>query len=625
MLLAGAEPARLAWIGEALAGQPGYTVTTATSAGEVLAAVNGGAVDVVILGRSLRDQRPAELLAHLASSGEPGGDDDGDEAGLTTASQGASERGRRVVVLATDPALGADERLFFVIEPSLSGDDLRALLASARARRDRAEAEAASAPTSPEHATRVERVLEIARQLATQRDLEGAAELAVRAVLALVDADRAYCLFYDHDSGALWAESPDHECDGHAGASLAGFAARTAQAVHAPRADADPRWRRELDDHVGKGSEHILVQPMLGTDAQVHAVLIAVRIGDHPDFTAKEREELALLAQHAAPMLDLLARQVEAHAAIEAATPESPFRQEALEAYTSWQRPGDVVRVSPRWVDRVYALLVSACVAAFVYAAVGTVNEYSSGLAVVRMAGRAEITASVAGTIASVLVVPGQRVRAGQVLVELYDDDAAAEYRRIEEEFEAQLRNLLRSPGDPGVRQAVGSLRAQKERAASRVEERLIRAPAAGTISDVRIRPGQALSPGELVMSLLGDDADLSVIALLPGGDRPLLRPGMPMRLELNGYRYAYQDVTVSAVADEVIGPAEAARFLGARIADSLQLTGPVVLVRARLPRATFVVDDIEYGYHDGMQGRAEVRVRARTILETLIPALERL
>jgi len=47
--------------------------------------------------------------------------------------------------------------------------------------------------------------------------------------------------------------------------------------------------------------------------------------------------------------------------------------------------------------------------------------------------------------------------------------------------------------------------------------------------------------------------------------------------------------------------------------------------VGARLPSTTFTTDDGVFNYHDGMQGIAEVRVRDRTILEHLFPALRRL
>ena len=48
-------------------------------------------------------------------------------------------------------------------------------------------------------------------------------------------------------------------------------------------------------------------------------------------------------------------------------------------------------------------------------------------------------------------------------------------------------------------------------------------------------------------------------------------------------------------------------------------------LVGARLPSETFESRHARYHWHDGMRGRAEVRVKTTTMLEALIPALEEL
>jgi len=48
------------------------------------------------------------------------------------------------------------------------------------------------------------------------------------------------------------------------------------------------------------------------------------------------------------------------------------------------------------------------------------------------------------------------------------------------------------------------------------------------------------------------------------------------MRLELTGYRYAYRDVAIQSVGDEIVGPAEVRQYLGQEIADAVHyLAGP--------------------------------------------------
>ncbi|RPH56284.1 HlyD family efflux transporter periplasmic adaptor subunit [bacterium] len=275
-----------------------------------------------------------------------------------------------------------------------------------------------------------------------------------------------------------------------------------------------------------------------------------------------------------------------------------------------------------RWT---YRLLLGVVVAGLVFSLVFKVREYASGPAVVRLGGRTDLTATTDGTVSEVAVQPGQRVESGRLLVRFYGAREAAELERIERELEMQLIARLRNPADTGAERALLSLRAERELAQARLAERELRAPRAGVVSDLRVRPGQRIAPGQVLLSLAGEGSDPTVLALLPGEYRPLIRPGMQLRLELQGYQYMYQRLEVESVSNEVIGPAEARRYLGEEIADAVPLDGPVVLVTARLPSSTFEVEGKVRRYHDGMWGQGEVRVRAERILVALVPALRAL
>jgi hypothetical protein len=78
-------------------------------------------------------------------------------------------------------------------------------------------------------------------------------------------------------------------------------------------------------------------------------------------------------------------------------------------------------------------------------------------------------------------------------------------------------------------------------------------------------------------------------------------------------------------VGDEVVGPNEVRRYLGPEIGDAVQVDGPVVLLKARLPSPTFVAEGRTYRFHNGMHGTAEVEVRAEKILLALVPGLKAL
>jgi multidrug efflux pump subunit AcrA (membrane-fusion protein) len=303
----------------------------------------------------------------------------------------------------------------------------------------------------------------------------------------------------------------------------------------------------------------------------------------------------------------------------------SPFRQEAIDYHAGDRRDGALLRLSPRWTRWSYWLLLATLVAAAAYGAVGHVHEYASGPAVIRVEGRLDLTAKSDGTVATVSVQPGQRVAEGQPLVQFFMEQEHAERERLQKEFDLQLLKLLRDPSDESARQSLSSLRAQRELASTRLEQRLVRAPRAGIVSDVRIRPGQHLGVGELILTIVGDDARLSMVALLPGRYRPMLKPGLPLRFELVGYRYEYRELRIESIGDEVIGPNEAKRYLGPGLADSVVIDGPVVLVRANLPAARFFSDGESYQYFDGLHARAEARVRSESIVLTILPALKAL
>jgi membrane fusion protein (multidrug efflux system) len=189
-------------------------------------------------------------------------------------------------------------------------------------------------------------------------------------------------------------------------------------------------------------------------------------------------------------------------------------------------------------------------------------------------------------------------------------------------EFDGTLLKLLRDPNDQAARSALTSLRAQKELAGARVAQRSVRAPHAGIVSDLRIRRGQLLQAGDLVLSLNGQGTRFYVVAFLPGQFRPLVHPGMPLRVRLSGFPRAAEVTTIDSVGDEVVGPAEARRYLGPDVADALTLNGPVVLVKGTLAGTSFASDGKRFNFYDGLTGNAEARVRSQRVLAVLVPGL---
>ncbi len=307
-------------------------------------------------------------------------------------------------------------------------------------------------------------------------------------------------------------------------------------------------------------------------------------------------------------------------------TGQAIFREQAVQTHrlgASSGRPLHIVSTWTRWAVRVTLLLLFA---SLVFATTARMGEYAEGVAVVRREGRVVVTSSVSGTVQRIAVHTGQVVAAGEVLVQLDDAGQQAERSRVEQEYQQRLVELLRAPADDAKRERLATLKAQLELAQARERERQITATVPGVVSDVRVRPGQSVAPGDAAVAVEQDSARVVVIGLFPGHYRPLLSAAeSSLFLELEGYPDSRRRVVLRSVADEVVGPAEAMRFLGREREGAVELTGPVVVVETELPSDTFLADGAEYRVYDGMQGVLEARLRSETLLEVLIPALKRL
>jgi membrane fusion protein (multidrug efflux system) len=302
-----------------------------------------------------------------------------------------------------------------------------------------------------------------------------------------------------------------------------------------------------------------------------------------------------------------------------------PFRREAMESHIQGGRRGELLRISPAWVDWMYWLLVATALLGLVVATVAPLSEYAEGPAIVVSQGARDVFALAPGSVDTVDAQAGSWVKAGDPLVTLGRSSERGDLQQLEREWELQLLKVLRDPVDAPAREALATLQAQKERASTRVAERTVRAPQAGLVSEIWVKPGQQLQPGDRVASLVAEGVALTLLAALPGHAITEIRPGLALRLTLEGFGNDHQDLTVSAVSAEAVGPYEFKRYLGPERADSVSLRGSIALVRAALPVQGFQAATGQRRYAPGLQGVARVRLRTESALRQLIPMLKQM
>ena len=265
------------------------------------------------------------------------------------------------------------------------------------------------------------------------------------------------------------------------------------------------------------------------------------------------------------------------------------FRSEAIAHREAGYSPGELVRMSPEWGTRGYLLVAASCVIALFITVVGRVPEYASGPALVQLVDRTDVSVPIEGTLSKISVQPGQKVSAGDVLVHFYGTPEQRERLRLTE---------------------------------ADVTERVVKAPMAGVVSDVRIRPGQFMVPGQTLLSIVPTGAKFSVLAMIPGQYRPLLRRGSKLRLELATARFSYLDLTVQSIGEQVVGRAETRRFLGQELSDSVSLPESIVIVSAQLPSSTFTLEGRLVNFYSGLPGTAYIPVRDERIIFVIMPIL---
>jgi multidrug efflux pump subunit AcrA (membrane-fusion protein) len=305
-----------------------------------------------------------------------------------------------------------------------------------------------------------------------------------------------------------------------------------------------------------------------------------------------------------------------------AAAPRPLFRDEAIAHQRARGLHAEVLQVDSGATRVGFPLSCAAVIALIVFLALGRVNEYASGPAFIQLEGRTALTASLMGLVTEVEVKPGDRVEAGDVLVRFHASAEDAELLAASEEFENQLTKLLLRPADPTTREALVSLRTRSKLAQQQAEQRTLRAPHGGFVGDVRVRESQLVEPGMRVLDLQDSSATATLIALLPGRYRPLLHAGDRLRFEVDGFRQRAHEFTVSRVGDQILGPSEAARYLGRDLGDAFAIGGPVVVVEAALPSTSFEADGQRYEFAGGMFGQAEAVVRVEPVAYAFVPGL---
>jgi HD-GYP domain-containing protein (c-di-GMP phosphodiesterase class II) len=152
---------------------------------------------------------------------------------------------------------------------------------------------------------KLESILDVAKAMTAERELQPLLEMIMREAAAVVEADRCSLFTVDRERGEL-VSAVAHGTGRiriPLGAGIAGAVAASRTPVRIADAYADPRFNREVDHATGYRTGSILCVPMLSTTREVVGVIQALNRRDGP-FTEEDEELLVALGGQAASAVE---------------------------------------------------------------------------------------------------------------------------------------------------------------------------------------------------------------------------------------------------------------------------------------------------------------------------------
>src|SRR6478672_4959994 len=136
--------------------------------------------------------------------------------------------------------------------------------------------------------TKLGRILEVAKALVAERDLDRLLKLIVHAAARVVEADRCSLFLVDRERGELWTKVAQgigtKEIRIPMDRGIAGAVAKTNEAINIPDAYKDPRFNQNVDKQTGYKTRTILCVPMRSLEGEVVGVLQALNKLDGKAF-----------------------------------------------------------------------------------------------------------------------------------------------------------------------------------------------------------------------------------------------------------------------------------------------------------------------------------------------------
>jgi membrane fusion protein (multidrug efflux system) len=269
----------------------------------------------------------------------------------------------------------------------------------------------------------------------------------------------------------------------------------------------------------------------------------------------------------------------------------------------------------------------------------GLVEDRAQAVGTVRARDAVTVTGKVAGIVTAIRFTEGERVVAGQVLVELDDAALRAELDQARAQLDDARSQLERArrlqPGQTIAEQRITTLETQSRQAEGRVrqveariEELRITAPFAGRVGLRNVSPGALIQPGTAITTL-DDTAQVRVEFAIPELFLARVVPGARVNARSNAYGDRLFQGQVAVVDTRVDTATRTVRVIAEfdNVDDALRpgLFMTVELLLDQRPNALLVPEEaldpigdrmFVYVVRDGRARRQQVRLGLRLVGE---------
>ncbi len=207
-----------------------------------------------------------------------------------------------------------------------------------------------------------------------------------------------------------------------------------------------------------------------------------------------------------------------------------------------------------------------------------------------------DISAEVAGVVSAVHVRSGQRVKAGEMLIELNYADDAAQLRSLQADALLAQLNFKRDQGQFAVK-AISQAQLDSSRAALQrslaevarqkalIAKKRIRAPFSGRLGIVAVNPGQYVNPADAIITLQNSEA-LFVDFYLPQKDIGDIAKNQQLRIFSNAWPEKVIPGKITAISSAVNSSTRNVRIEG-RIDNRDGLLYPGMFVSVEVENGT--------------------------------------